>query len=336
MTNKHVGSLHSAPFIKRYAGNPILTAADIPYPSELAYNAGVVKYQGQYVMAFRNDYHYNPDEKKADKFQIGLAYSDDGIAWRVEPKPILEGDGKVVLGSLDPRITLLEGRYYLTYFQFTYYGYRATIVVTDDFQTFTEVDRTVPDNRDNVLFPEKIGGRYFRLERPFPTARRGGFYDIWISESPDLTYWGKSELLLPVEAVPYANERLGAGPPPLRTEHGWLVIFHAVDKDESRGKNGWEDQWQKRYTAGVMLLDLENPRKVLAVSIEPLMVPQASYEVAGGFRNNIVFPTALVAENNGEGKLYYGAADTVMCLATTNIEEMVMFCLASGTPLPFR
>lgn len=323
-----VGILSSQPLIKRYEGNPILTASDIPYPSELAYNAGVVKYRGQYVMVFRNDYHYNPEEKKADKFQIGLAYSDDGIAWRIEPEPVLEGDGKVVLGSLDPRITLLENRCYITYFQFTFYGYRATTVVTDDFLTFTEVDNTVPDNRDMVLFPEKINGLYYRIERPFSTVRKGECYDMWISASPDLTYWGKSELLIAVEDVPYANDRLGAGSPPLRTERGWLVIFHAVDKDESRGKNGWEDKWQKRYTAGAMLLDLENPRKVLAVSQQPLLVPEASYENAGGFRNNVIFPTALLREDNGIARIYYGAADTVLCLATAKVEDLVDFCFS--------
>lgn len=325
-----IGSLHSSPILQRYAQNPILRKEDVPYPSELAYNAGVVKYQGKYVMVFRNDYGYSAEEKKAVHFQLGLAFSDDGIVWHIEPKPLMEGDGDKVLGSYDPRITVLEGRCYITYAQFTFYGYRATTIVTDDFHAFETVDRSPPDNRDMVLFPEKIGGRYFRLERPMGTVRRGGCYDIWISESPDLTYWGRSDVLLPVENVPYANDRVGAGSPPLRTEAGWLVVFHAVDNDPGRGKNGWEDSWQMRYTAGTMLLDLENPRKILACSKTPLLAPEAPYEVSGGFRNNVVFPTGTILEDNGEVKLYYGAADTTLCLATAPLSDLIAFTQASS------
>jgi beta-1,4-mannooligosaccharide/beta-1,4-mannosyl-N-acetylglucosamine phosphorylase len=201
--------------------------------------------------------------------------------------------------------------------------------VTDDFETFEIIDRTVPDNRNIVLFPEKINDRYFRLERSFPiySRQRVDLFDIWISESPDLTYWGKSDLLLRVEDVPYATEKLGAGSPPIRTDQGWLVIFHTVDVDLARGKNGWEEAWHKRYVAGVMLLDLENPRKVLGFSKEPLMVPEAPYEVGGGFRNNVVFPVGAILEELGEVKIYYGASDTVECLATANLDDLIRLCL---------
>jgi beta-1,4-mannooligosaccharide/beta-1,4-mannosyl-N-acetylglucosamine phosphorylase len=325
-----VGPLSSSSIIHRHPQNPIFTAEDLPYPSALVYNAGVTKYQGQYVMLFRNDYGYDEQEKKAPHFQIGVAYSDDGISnWRVHPKPILEKEGgKDVLGSYDPRVTVLDGRIYITYAQYTEHGYRGTTAVTDDFEKIEILDRTVPDNRDVVLFPERINDRYMRLERPFPLhSRNKRLYDIWISESPDLVYWGNSELLLCVEDVPYANEKLGAGNPPIRTEWGWLSLFHAVDTDPSRGKNGWEDEWQKRYTAGVMLQDLEDPRKVVAYSKEPLIAPEASYEVEG-FRNNVIFPMGLILEDSGEVKIYYGAADTVQCLATTQLTDLIDFCLS--------
>jgi beta-1,4-mannooligosaccharide/beta-1,4-mannosyl-N-acetylglucosamine phosphorylase len=234
-----------------------------------------------------------------------------------------------VWGSYDPRLTVLDGRLYITYTQYTEHGYRATTAVTDDFEKIEILDRAVPDNRNIVLFPERINDRYIRLERPFPIySRKNKFFDIWISESPDLVYWGKSELLLCVEDVPYANEKLGAGSPPVRTEWGWLSIFHAVDTDLSRGKNGWEDEWQKRYTAGVMLQDLNDPRKLVAYSKEPLIAPEASYEIEGGFRNNVIFPTGLILEDSGEVKIYYGAADTVQCLATTQLADLVEFCLS--------
>ncbi len=330
-----VGPLHSSPIIKRHPKNPIFTSKDVPYPSVIAYNAGVVKFQGQYVMAFRNDYNWNEEDQKAIGFQIGVAYSDDGISnWRVHPRPIIEfqgGPGDDVLGSYDPRVTILEGRIYITYAMYTKHGYRGTIAVTDDFEHIEILSSVVPDNRDIVLFPERIHGHYMRLERPFPIdSRSQRLYDIWISESPDLVYWGRSQPLLCVEDIPYANERLGAGTPPVRTEHGWLSIFHAVDIDPGRGKNGWEDQWPKRYTAGVMLQDLEDPRKLIAYSKEPLIAPEPEfpYETEEGFRTHVIFPGGLIVEDSGEVKIYYGAADTVQCLATTQLDDLVQFCLS--------
>jgi beta-1,4-mannooligosaccharide/beta-1,4-mannosyl-N-acetylglucosamine phosphorylase len=326
-----VGPLHSSSIIKRHPLNPIFTAEDVPYPSVIAYNAGVVKYQGQYVMVFRNDYNWNEEEQKAIGFQIGVAYSDDGISnWRVHRKPIIEFQGgEDVLGSYDPRVTILDGRIYITYAMYTKHGYRGTIAVTDDFENIEILSSAVPDNRDMVLFPEQIDDIYIRLERPFPIdSRSQRLYDIWISESPDLVYWGKSEPLLCVEDVPYANERLGAGNPPVRTEDGWLSLFHAVDIDPSRGKNGWEDKWPKRYTAGVMLQDLKNPRKIIAYSREPLIAPEVPYETEEGFRTNVIFPGGMILEEDGEVKIYYGAADTVQCLATTQLDDLIDFVLS--------
>ena len=194
-----VGPLKSSSIIKRHPLNPIFTSNDVPYPSVIAYNAGVVKYQGQYVMVFRTDYNWSDEEQKAIGFQIGVAYSDDGVSnWRVHSKPILEFEGgKDVKGSMDPRVTILEGRIYITYAQYTGHGYRGTIAVTDDFEKIEIVSRTVPDNRNLVLFPERINNMYIRHERPFPIdSRSQRLYDMWISESPDLVYWGKSALLL--------------------------------------------------------------------------------------------------------------------------------------------
>jgi beta-1,4-mannooligosaccharide/beta-1,4-mannosyl-N-acetylglucosamine phosphorylase len=321
--------LKSSSRIRRHSRNPILTSTDIPYPSKLVYNAGVTKFHGRYVMVFRNDHGYDERTMKAPHFQLGVAYSDDGVDWQVEPRPILEPDDPEIMGNYDARLTVLEDRCYITYTQHTRHGYRATIAVTDDFQSFEIIHRTVPDNRNVVLFPEKIGGLYVRLERPFPvySRERIDLFDIWISESPDLVYWGNSELLLRLEDVPYANEKLGAGSPPVRTRWGWLLLFHAVDTDLSRGKHGWEEKWQKQYVGGVLLLNLEDPRKVVGFSKEPLIVPEAPYEVSGGFRNNVVFPMGLVLEESGEAKIYYGAADTVECLATAHVDDLVQMCL---------
>jgi beta-1,4-mannooligosaccharide/beta-1,4-mannosyl-N-acetylglucosamine phosphorylase len=180
-----------------------------------------------------------------------------------------------------------------------------------------------------ALFPRKIGRRYVRLERPFPIysrVRSRDRFDTWISDSPDMRYWGNSRLLLGVEDVPFANDKIGPGAPPVLTAKGWLTVFHAVDRDDSRGKHGWEDQWPKRYTAGVMLLDREDPGKVIGLSREPLLAPEAPYEVSGGCRNNVIFPGGVILEKSGEVKIYYGAADTVECLATADVADLLALC----------
>lgn len=180
-----------------------------------------------------------------------------------------------------------------------------------------------------VLFPEKINDKYVRLERPFPVYSRGGIdrFDMWVSFSPDLRYWGDSHLLLAVEDVQYANDKVGPGAPPIKTDHGWLTTFHAVDLDRSRGKNGWEDKWQKRYSSGIMLLDLEDPRKIIGKYEKPLLAPETKYEVEEGYRTNVIFPCGMILEENGEVKIYYGASDTVVCLATAQLDDLVSLCL---------
>lgn len=178
------------------------------------------------------------------------------------------------------------------------------------------------------MFPEKVNGRCVRLERPFPVYSHGGKdrFDAWISDSPDLVYWGNSKLLLAVENVPFANDKVGPAAPPVKTKYGWLTTFHAVDIDPFRGKNGWEDFWKKRYTAGIMLLDLNDPSKVIGMSKEPLIVPEEVYE-RDGFRNNVIFPGGMILEDGGEVKIYYGAADTVECLITACVDDLVKLCV---------
>ena len=187
---------------------------------------------------------------------------------------------------------------------------------------------TVPDNRNMVLFPEKINNKFIRLERSFPVYSHGGIdkFDIWISTSPDCKYWGEAELLLKMEDVSWANDKLGPGAPPIKTEKGWLTLFHGVDIDKSRGKNGWEEKWQKRYSLGIMLLDLANPYKIKALYQKPLLIPEKEYETQKGFRQNVIFPGGMVLEDSGEVKIYYGAADTVECLATAHVNDLIKLC----------
>ena len=328
---KMLPEIKSSTVITRYnGGEPILSSKDIPYEADCIFNAGVVKYQGKYVMAFRNDYQYN-GKGSFDKCVIGLAFSKDGIKWEVQDKPFLTVEDMhdpEITKVYDPRLTVIDGECYLCFAVDTKHGLRGGIGVTYDLKTVEVLSLTAPDNRNMVLFPEKIGGRYVRLERPFPVYSRGGLdrFDTWMSFSYDLRYWGDTKLLLAVEDVPFANDKIGPGAPPIRTKDGWLTLFHATDIDRTRGKNGWEDRWQKRYCAGIMLLDLEDPSIIIGMSKEPLIAPETEYETEGGFRTNVIFPGGMILEEDGEVKIYYGASDTVECMATARVEDLIALC----------
>jgi len=327
-----IGELKSSPAITRHPANPILTAEDLPYESSLVFNAGITKYQGKYVMLFRNDVF--DDQPRFKYTNLGVAYSDDGIEWKPEPKPCWQVGDEENLRVYDPRLTVIDGKCCVCFAMDTRHGLRGGIAVTEDFSRFDILSLSVPDNRNMVLFPEKIGGKYVRLERPFPVYSRAGIgtspfntpFDTWISDSPDLAYWGNSHLLLAVEQVWYANDKVGPAAPPVKTRAGWLTTFHAVDFDADRGKNGWEAAWRKRYCAGIMLLDLEDPTKIVGICKDPLIAPEADYEVDGGFRNNVIFPGGMILEDTGEVKIYYGSADTVECVATAHVDDLIALC----------
>ena len=323
--------LKSSSVIKRCGSNPVLKAADIPYQSDLVFNAGIAKYQGRYVMIFRNDYDY-AGGCKFNGCNLGIAFSDNGIDWKVEEKPFFTLEmlnDPNIRRVYDPRLTVIEDELFICFAMDVEHGIRGGVgKVKEDFSGIDILSLSVPDNRNMVLFPEKVNGSYVRLERPFTIYSRGGIdrFDMWMSKSPDLKFWGESELILGVEHVPYCNDKIGPAAPPIKTEKGWLTLFHAVDRDESRGKHGWEDKWTKRYTAGIMLLDLEDPSRVIGMSKEPLIAPEAVYEMEEGFRASVIFPGGMILEPDGEVKIYYGAADTVECLATANVDELLALC----------
>ena len=324
--------LKSAPIIKRYENNPILSAKDIPYEATLIFNAGVTKYQGKYIMIFRDD--VKPEWGSLDLIGIhlGIATSDDGIHWDVRNKPFIhqkQAETDEIERFYDPRLTVIDNELYMCFAVDTRHGLRGGIgKISDDLESLEVLSMTVPDNRNMVLFPEKIGGMYARLERPMPVYSRGiDRFDIWYSVSSDLKFWGNSKLVMGVEHVPYANDKIGPAAPPVKTEKGWLTTFHAVDIDNTRGKNGWEDQWPKRYWAGIALLDLEDPSKVVGMYKEPLIAPEVDYEIEGGLRNNVIFPGGMILEDSGEVKIYYGSADTVECLATADVNDLIKLCV---------
>lgn len=328
-----------SPVLQRHPSNPILTAAHIPYRADLVFNAGVCRFQGRYVMVFRNDFgatqqdfddFYAGRRSEPPRFQtnIGLAFSDDGVHWDAQPRPCFSLEDNEILRAYDPRLTVVDGRVFMCFAVDTKHGLRGGVAVTDDFETFDILSLSLPDNRNMVLFPRRIGGRYLRLERPFPVYSRGGIdrFDLWLGASPDLKYWGDYDLVLGVEDVPFADDKIGPAAPPVWTPRGWLTTFHAVDRDDQgRGKNGWEKKWTKRYHAGLMLLDLDDPTQVVGMSKQPILTPSAPYETEG-FRNDVIFPGGMILEDSGEVKIYYGGADTVECLATAHVDDLLALC----------
>lgn len=317
----------SSPFIHK-AEAPVLTRKDIPYSAALIFNAGVTKYNGRYVMVFRNDYG-DFENHKLEGTNIGLAFSDDGIKWEVSPKPCFALGDEEIKRAYDPRLTVIDGKCYMCFAVDTRHGLRGGIASTEDFEHFDILSMSLPDNRNMVLLPEKLGGKYVRLERPMPVYSRGGHdtFDIWCSDSPDLKYWGNHKLVCGVEDVPFANDKIGPAAPPVKTEKGWLTTFHAVELDRTRGKFGWEDRWQKIYRAGIMLLDRDDPSKVIGMCKEPLIVCDKDYELEDGFRQHVIFPGGMILEDSGEVKIYYGASDTVECVASADVNDLIKLCL---------
>ncbi len=329
------------PAVKRYARNPVMSAGKVPYDATATYNAAVTKFNGKYVMLFRNDYGFcksDYDAYKAGgpwpgkiKINIGIAFSNDGLEWEVQPKPCLPIplDDEITRGY-DPRLTVIDGRCYLCFAVDTIHGIRGGVAVTDDFDKFELLSLSAPDNRNMVLFPEKIGGKYVRLERPFPIYSRQSneAFDIWMSASPDLRHWGDTKLLLGAENVPYSNCKIGPAAPPVKTEKGWLTTIHAVWKHEDKELKSWHGGWNKEYFGGLILLDLDDPSKIIGISKEPLLAPEEAYDYEmDGYRGSVIFPGGMILEDSGEVKIYYGAADFVECLATADVNDLLALCL---------
>ncbi len=329
--------------LQRHPANPVLAASDVPYHSTLVFNAGVVRHAGRYVMIFRNDYG-RPGDADFDGTNIGLATSHDGIKWTVAARPIFEvaavrAEFKRLLRHryrddfvrriYDPRLTVVDGRVLMCFAIDTAHGTCGGVAETTDFHHFKWLSVSAPDNRNMVLFPERIGGRYVRLERPFPVYMRSEpeAFPIWLGESPDLTVWGHHRPVLGCDEVPYANSKIGPAAPPIRTRAGWLASIHAVHADPRRRLAGWEAKgWFKQYYAGLMLLDLDDPSRVIGLMREPMLAPEATYE-CDGFRGSVVFPCGMITEPDGEVKLYYGAADTVVALATAHVDDLIALCV---------
>ena len=202
-------------------------------------------------------------------------------------------------GIEDPRITQIGETFYITYVIASRHGAATSLMSTRDFQTFERHGIIFcPENKDVVLFPEKIDGQYMAIHRPV-TSIRFRPPEMWVANSPDLIHWGAHGKLAGIDAT-MAQSRIGGGTPPLRTEQGWLTIYHGSSKPKGGKGPGI-------YTAGALLLDPNEPSRVLAHTPEPIMAPEAEFETTG-FVNNVVFPTAIIPRDE-HWYVYYGAAD---------------------------
>ena len=315
----------------------VLSKDDVPYDSALVFNAGVNRYQDGYVMLFRNDYGFcrkdfddfyaGISDNTTPETNIGKAYSSDGVHWQTAPQSVFELKDNGIYRAYDPRVTVLEdGSYGVCFAVDSDTGIRGGIAVTEDMENFEIKSISAPDNRNMVLFSEKINGFYYRLERPFlhNTSR----YSIWLSRSPDLIHWGNSTPVLKSSQVSFANSKIGPAAPPVKTPYGWLTLFHAVEEQQTPF-DAWSRNWNKCYYGGIMLLDLEDPSKIIALAGRPLLVPEEEYELSG-FRGGVIFPGGLIAEPDGSVKIYYGAADTVECLAIAQMDDLIEFCFSNN------
>lgn len=304
--------------IRRYKENPILTKNDIPWETHTVHNAGVAKFNDKYIMLFRS-------HLKNGRSVIGLAESTDGYKFAVKAQPFLSPATEGVFaeyeeyGVEDCRICPMEGEYLLTYSAYSRHGIRIALAKTKDFKSVERVALiTEPDHRNVVIFPEKIGGRYARLDRPHSEISP---WSIWISYSPDLVHWGDSRVVMKPLQYHWDSMKIGPGAVPIKTEKGWLNIYHGVFPTMSGSI----------YRLGVALHDLKDPSKIVGVSDDWILEPEAPWEVSG-YVHNVVFTCGAVEENGGLVRIYWGGADTVMCAGEADIDTLVDLCLTKSRP----
>lgn len=310
-------SLSETHLLRRHPANPILTAAHFPCPVNSVFNAGVVKVDGTYRMLARV-------EDLSGTSCLWLARSADGIHFTPDGGPALVPAQDDRFGAVeshgieDPRITPLDDKYYITYVGYSAYDPLTLLACTEDFVNLQRVAIvTLPENKDVVLFPERIGGRYARLDRPMTQSSKRG--DIWLSFSPDLIHWGDPRPVMTLRPRKWDSAKIGAGAPPIKTNQGWLVIYHGV-RATAAGL---------LYRLGAALLDLESPWRVVGRANSAILSPLAPEDFQGNV-SNVVFTCGAVLEPDQTLRVYYGAADHVMCLATAALDDVIALCLEGG------
>jgi len=243
-------------------------------------------------------------------------FSDDGIHWDISPERInlVCDDPEIATHGVgyDPRVVPLEGTYYVCWCN-NYHGPTIGLARTDDFQTFYQMENLLPPyNRNGVLFPRKINGKYAMLHRPSDRGHTP-FGDMYYCESPDLVHWGKQRFVFG-PAGGWQSTKVGPGPYPIETPEGWLVLYHGV----LTSCNGFV------YSMGAAILDLEEPWQVRYRTRPYLMAPTETYERVGDVPN-VVFPTAAIVHDDGTVWIYYGCADTCVGIATAKLSDIIAF-----------
>jgi len=297
---------------QRYPKNPIISKKDLPYLANTVFNAGVTKFKKEFILLMRV-------EDKRGISHLTLARSKDGIRnWQIDPQPTIISLSDVypeeIWGIEDPRITYLEKIeiWAISYTAYSEAGPLVSLAFTKDFKHFDRQGIIMPpENKDAALFPVRFNDSWAILHRPVANMSGTGAH-IWIAFSPDLKHWGDHKLLIPARKGSWWDaNKIGLSPPPMKTEDGWLILYHGV-KITGSGVI---------YRLGLALLDLNNPRNLIARSDEWVFNPKEIYETLGDV-DKVVFSCGWILEGD-EIKLYYGGADSCIALATAKLSELL-------------
>lgn len=297
----------------RYSANPIIQRDLLP-DSNSIFNSAVVPFGKGFAGVFRCD-------DKNRRMTLHSGFSDDGVNWKINEEQLHFDCNDNEIGEwvygYDPRVCFIDDRYYVTWCN-GYHGPTIGVAWTTDFNTFHQMENAfLPYNRNGVMFPRKINGKYAMLSRPSDTGHTA-FGDIFYSDSPDMEYWGHHRHVMSpaaFEVSAWQCMKIGAGPVPIETSEGWLMFYHGV----LRSCNGYV------YSFGSALLDIDEPWKVICRSGQYLVSPQKEYECVGDVPN-VCFPCAELHDPvTGKVAIYYGCADTVTGLAFGYIQEIIEF-----------
>ena len=307
---------------RRHPDNPIISVEDWPYKANSVFNAAAAEVDGKTLLLARV-------EDFRGMSHLTVVRSDDGINnWQIEKKPFLKPEPEKypeeLWGIEDPRITWLEelNKWAICYTAYSKGGPLVSLAMTSDFKSFERLGPVMPpEDKDAALFPVKFNGLWAMLHRPVPKASILGAH-IWLSFSPNLKHWGEHhEIIQAREGGWWDANKIGLCAPPMQTKEGWLILYHGVRTTASGSI----------YRLGLALLDLENPAKVIRRTDEWIFGPKAHYEREGDV-DDVVFPCGWIKKKDTVF-IYYGAADSRICVATADFNELVDFVLRCSSPL---